>query len=194
MGKCKKGHSDRFRHNQGYPGIIQAYSERSGILVQNHGISGTQTYSEPEAYSEPWHFHNIDLFKTPVYSRRWHIQNLRHIRNPLKYLRCSVLRKQLTVITIFINYNYFRSISLPRCLLHEINIMNFFKKGLIFTPVVVILCKKLQRARGPDGEFFIYLQIYSNKLAYFQLITVLVQRNSPPKSHQKDCLNFQQKP
>ena len=44
-----------------------------------------------------------------------------------------------------------------------------------------------------DREILIYLLIYSNKLAYLQLITVLVYENSSPKSHEQDYLNFQQK-
>ena len=44
-----------------------------------------------------------------------------------------------------------------------------------------------------DREFLIYLLIYSNKLAYLQLITVLVYGNSSPKNHEQDYLNFQQK-
>ena len=44
-----------------------------------------------------------------------------------------------------------------------------------------------------DRESLIYLLIYSNKLAYLQLITVLVYRSSSPKSHEQDYLNFQQK-
>ena len=43
-----------------------------------------------------------------------------------------------------------------------------------------MLCKKTMGAG--DREFLIYLLIYSNKLAYLQLITVLVYRSSPPKS------------
>ena len=35
-------------------------------------------------------------------------------------------------------------------------------------------------------EFFIYIQILSNKLAYLQLITVLVYGSSLPKSHEQD--------
>ena len=70
------------RHDQTYPGIIQAYS---GIfrtlcypdIFYNCGISKTLTYSEPEAYSEPRHIHNLDIFRTLLYSERWHIQNLR---------------------------------------------------------------------------------------------------------------------
>ena len=45
-----------------------------------------------------------------------------------------------------------------------------------------------------DREFLIYLLIYSNKLAYLLLITVLVYGNSPPKSHEQGYLNFKQKP
>ena len=40
-----------------------------------------------------------------------------------------------------------------------------------------------------DRKFLIYSLIYSNKLAYLQLITVLVYGNSPPESHEKVCLN-----
>ena len=39
--------------------------------------------------------------------------------------------------------NYFGNISFSRFLLHEINIMNFLKTGLIFTPKVFVLCEKL---------------------------------------------------
>ena len=41
-----------------------------------------------------------------------------------------------------------------------------------------------------DREFLIYLLIYSNKLAYLQLIKVLVYRGSSPKSHEQGYLNF----
>ena len=41
-----------------------------------------------------------------------------------------------------------------------------------------------------DTEFFMYLLIYSNKLAYLQLIKVLVYRSSPPKSHEQGYINF----
>ena len=46
-------------------------------------------------------------------------------------------------------------------------IMNFFfNTGLIFTPEVVILCKKNMTLEGAGKrEFLIYLLIYSNKLA-----------------------------
>ena len=60
----------------------------------------------------------------------------------------------------------------------------------VVTPEIIILCKKLWRARGPRAvEFFIYLLIYSNKLAYLQLLTVLIYGSNPPKSHEEDHLN-----
>ena len=62
-----------FRHNQTYPGIIQAYSRIFRTLsypdICKTGISRTQTYSEPEAYSEPWHIHNPAIFRTLTYSK-----------------------------------------------------------------------------------------------------------------------------
>ena len=39
----------------------------------------------------------------------------------------------------------------------------------------------MAREGAGNLEFLIYLLIYSNKLAYLQLITVLVYRSSPPK-------------
>ena len=41
-----------------------------------------------------------------------------------------------------------------------------------------------------DTEFFMYWLIYSNKLAYLQLIKVLVYRSSPAESHEQGYLNF----
>ena len=42
-----------------------------------------------------------------------------------------------------------------------------------------------------DREFLIYLLTYSYKLAYLHLITVLVYRNSSPKSHEKGYKNLE---
>ena len=86
MGECKakaiQTNLGTFRHNQTYPGIIQAYS---GIfrtlcypdIFYNCGISRTLTYSEPEAYSE----------------------SLSHI-----YDEALII---FTVVNVFTNYNYF---------------------------------------------------------------------------------------
>ena len=45
-----------------------------------------------------------------------------------------------------------------------------------------------------DREFLIYLLIYSNKLAYVKLTTVLIYESIPPKGHEQSYLNFSQKP
>ena len=44
-------------------------------------------------------------------------------------------------------------------------------------------------ARSQHHKFLIYSLLHSNNLAYLQLITVLVYGSSPPKSHEKDCVN-----
>ena len=75
-----------FRHNQTYPGIIQAYS---GIfrtlcypdIFYNCGISRTLTYSEPEAYSEPWYIQDPAIFRTLAYSKfEAYSEPYRHLR------------------------------------------------------------------------------------------------------------------
>ena len=48
-------------------------------------------------------------------------------------------------------------------------------------PDIVILFKNLWHEGTGDRGFLIYSLIYSNKLAYLHLITVLVYGNSPPK-------------
>ena len=44
--------------------------------------------------------------------------------------------------------NCFRNINFSRFLRYEINIMNFLNIGLIFTPEVIILCKKVWGSGG----------------------------------------------
>ena len=41
----------------------------------------------------------------------------------------------------------------------------------------------MTREEAGDRELLIYLLIDSNKLVYLQLVTGLVYRSSPPKSH-----------
>ena len=48
----------------------------------------------------------------------------------------------------------------------------------------------MTREGAEDRKFFIYLLIYSNELAHLQLVTGLVYRSSPPKSHGQGYLNF----
>ena len=60
-----------FRHNQTYPEIIQANSEPCVTLIYlKLWYTRTLTYSEPEAYSEPWHIHNAGIIKTLLYLER----------------------------------------------------------------------------------------------------------------------------
>ena len=47
----------------------------------------------------------------------------------------------------------------------------------------------MARKGAEYSEFLIYSLLYSNKLVYLQLITVLIYANSPPKCHEKDYLN-----
>ena len=90
MGECKakaiQTNLGTFRHNQTYPGIIQAYS---GIfrtlcypdIFYNCGISRTLTYSEPEAYSEPWYIQDPAIFRTLAYSKfEAYSEPYRHLR------------------------------------------------------------------------------------------------------------------
>ena len=112
-----------------------------------------------------------------VHSQPWYIQN------PLKHLRWSVLSK------IVNGYNYFHKISFSRSLLYE-KIL-FFNTGLSCIPEVFIWCNIWGlREPGAGGREFLYnyLLMYSNKLAYLKLITVLVYGSSPLKS--QNYLNF----
>ena len=63
MGKCKtkaiQTDLGTFRHNQAFPGIIQAYSKPCVTL----------------AYLEPWYIQNSNIFRTLVYSETRYIQN-----------------------------------------------------------------------------------------------------------------------
>ena len=52
------------------------------------------------------------------------------------------LVKELMVIIVFTNYNYFCNISFSCSLPYEINIMNFFNTGPIFGSEVLTICKK----------------------------------------------------
>ena len=76
------------RHNQAYPGIIQASSEPYVTLaylelryIQKPDIFRTGSISEP------WHIHNAGIFRTSVFSEHCYIKNLSNIQNPAKHLR-----------------------------------------------------------------------------------------------------------
>ena len=118
-------YSNIFRHNQAYPGIIQACS---GIFRTLHNPDifrnlvepriqnlGSVAYSEPDAYSEPWHIQNPGVFRTLAYSEPCQTSTMQHFAK------------------IVNGYNYFRNISISCSLLYEKNV-NFYHAGLIFTP------------------------------------------------------------
>ena len=144
--------------------------------IKNRGISRTPTYSKPETYSVPWYIQTPGILKTLAYSKPKAYSDIYDV----KHLRWSVLWKQLTE-----NNSQYKLAAFST---------SWNKYHEVVTPEIIILCKKtmaLEAAR--DGEILIYLLIYSNRLAYSHLTTVLVYRNSPPKSHEQDYLNFQQK-
>ena len=140
MGECKAKtiqiNLGTFRHSQTYPRIIQAYS---GIfrtlcyldIFYNCGISRTLTYSEPKAYSE-----------------RWHIQKLRHIQNPVVHLRWSVIITRLQLFSQIIQQLFSQSL------------LRWNKYLEVVSPEVVMLCKKLWCARGPETVNFWYTNWY----------------------------------
>ena len=147
-------------------GIFMDIPTYSGIFIT---LCSAGIFRTLVAYSEPWYIQNPVLFKILVYSDPWNIQN------PVKHLRWSILRKYLTVIIIFA-ISAFHVLSLvKKCV--------FFNTYLIFTPEAFFQCKKVWGLRGPGALNFlyIYLLMYSNKLAYLQLITVLVCGSSPWK-------------
>ena len=138
----------------------------SFMHIQNLGISRILAYSEPESYSQSW---CPDIFRTRGISRTL----------------SNTCDEELTAVKVVNGYNYFRSILLPRSLFHEINTIRQLLQTQLFYAKKTI---------SHQGESLICLLIYSNKLPFFQLITILVCGSNPPKSHEQSYLNFQQKP
>ena len=99
---------------------LKAYSEPCPVsMIEsfihnlcNPSIFRTVAYSEPKAYSEycqtsitKYFIQNLvnpDIFRTLVYSELWYILKSKHIQNPAKYLRWSILLRTLC------NYSRFR--------------------------------------------------------------------------------------
>ena len=92
--------------------------------------------------------HNLaysDIFRTLTHSK------------PEAYSKPSQTSTMEHFAKIVNSYNYFCNISFSRSLLYEINIINFFNAGLIFTPEVFILCKKVwELGGGVEGEDLIF--------------------------------------
>ena len=96
MGNCKtkaiQTELVTFRHNQGYPGIIQVYSEPCATLT----------------YLEPWYVQNPDIFRTLAYSQIWYIQKA-GIFKGLAYSKSKAYSEtcQTSTIKRFSGCNYF---------------------------------------------------------------------------------------
>ena len=108
-----------FRHNQAYPGIIQAYSGIFKTLC-NPGVFRTVVFPEPWHIQNQKHILNSGIFTTLVYSELPYIQNADIFKIAGIFRTLSNIYDEVFCEN---GYNYFRSISLSRSLLHEINIM-----------------------------------------------------------------------
>ena len=125
---------------------------------------------------EPWHIQNQKhiqnpgIFRTSVHWKLWHIHNPRLIQTSTMWNIYDEAFSEKNEQKILSQYK-FAAFSTSWNKYHE-----------VVTP---------EAAGGL--EILIYLLIHSIKLAYLQLITVLVYGNSSPKSHEQDYINFQQK-
>ena len=175
MSKCKtkaiQTYLGIFRHNQ-------AYSKPS----VKPGILRAVVYPEPWHIQNQKHIQNPGIFRTPVHWKFWHIHNPRLIQTSTMWNIYDEAFSEKNEQKIFSQYKL-AAFSTSWNKYHE-----------VVTPQIVIVCKKktILEAAG-DLEILIYLLIHSIKLAYLQLITVLVYGNSSPNSHEQDYLNFQQK-
>ena len=79
---------------------------------------------------QPWHLQNFGVFRTRAYSRLSQTSTMECFAKIVK------------------DCNYFRNIGFSRFLLYEIHIMSFLKTGLIFTPEIFVLCKKVWHLTG----------------------------------------------
>ena len=128
-----------------------------------------------------------------MFPEPWHIQNQKYIQNPgifrtLTYSKSEAYSESVKHLQE--NCNYFCNISL---FVVFSTIWNKYHE--LVTSEAFVLCQKLWCARGPGTvNFFVYLLIYWNKLAYLQLITVMAYGNSLPKSHEQDYIKFQKNP
>ena len=151
MAKCKtiaiQKELGTFRHNQAYPGIIQSYSKPCVTL----------------AYFEPWYIQNPHIFKirnifrTLVYSEPQYIQNygIFKIQGLFRHLRFQT--STMKRFSKIVKGKQLRSISLPRPLLHEKNIMRQLLQ------MQLLYVKKLWRARVPEIVNFLYTYVQTNQ-------------------------------
>ena len=106
----------------------------SSILRHIQAYSGVNGHIQ-ECF---WYFHNplLGIFRTMVYSE---------LGTYSKLCQISAMECYAKLVK---GCNCFRNINFSRFLRYEINIMNFLNIGLIFTPEVSILCKKVWGSGG----------------------------------------------
>ena len=126
------------RHNQAYLRIIQAYFEYC-----NPGIIRTLVYSESRHIQNQWHIQNPGLFRTLGYSEP------KVYSGPCQTSTMECFEKQLTAMTIFVSYNYFRSISFSCPLVHEINMI--FSMQVSFSLQKSFFSVKKYGSRGQEA-------------------------------------------
>ena len=150
MGKYKR---KTIRADLGILTHIPAYSDISRH-IQPDIIRHIQAYSEPcvtLTYSEPWQIQNQTHIRTLVYSETWLIQNPGIFRT--RGIFMTLIYSQPRHIynhDLFKIPEHFREIV---NILYEINAMNVFNIGVIFTSIAFILCRQsmgVQWARGHE--------------------------------------------
>ena len=138
------------RHNQAYSAIFRT--------LCNPDMFRTLANSEPDAYSEPWqiqnhtHIQNLGIFRNLAYSEPWFVQNPGIFRTRGIFMTLIHSKpKHIQNDSLFRTPEHFGEIV---NILYEINTMNVFNTGVIFTSIVFIVCRKSMRAQWTgDHEF-----------------------------------------
>ena len=148
------------------------------MYTQNPNIFRTRGIFRILAYSEPPYIQNAGIYK-------------------IRGIFCQTFCQTSTIKCfekIVNGYNHFRKLWFISQYKLAAFSTSWNKYHEVVTPEVVIQCKNLWCTRGQQTVSFWYSHWYSNKLAYLQLTTVLVYRNSPSKSYKQDYSNFSPKP
>ena len=191
MGKCKRKAIQidlrTFRHNQAYPKnyshILKTLACLEPWYIQNPDIIMTRSIFRTLGYSQPWYIQNSRIFRTLAHSKSEDCSK--------PFCQTSAMERFAKIVN---GCNYFCKLQLFSQYKLAALSTSRNKYHEIVTPVVVILCKKLQRARGLGTvNFLIYPLTCSNKLAYLHIITVVLRKQFF-QIHEQDNLNFQQKP
>ena len=140
-----------FTHISAYPDVSKH--------IKPDIIRHIQVYSEPCVtlrYSEPWQIHNqthiqkVGIFRNLAQSEPWFLQNpdIFRTRNIFMTLTYSEPR-HIQNHSLFRTLGHFGKIV---NILYEINTMNVFNTGVIFTSIAFILCRKSMGAQWSGGH------------------------------------------